>query len=120
MGRSALVAGFIAAASLLAVPAWADCVIPGPAPVLPRGEVATHADMKIAHDALQTYVNALESYQTCLEKQITAAPPDTKPELKLAWRAQGNAAIDVAKAASARYAEQYKIFKARQPPPKQN
>jgi len=120
MGRAALVAGFIAAASLFAGQAWADCVLPGPEPVVPRGEVATHTDMKIGHDALQTYVNALESYQACLEKQITAAPPDTKPELKLAWRAQGNAAIDEAKAAAARYAAQFKIFKARQPPPKQN
>jgi hypothetical protein len=119
MARSAILT-ILVATIVLPASAWADCTYPGPPPAPPRGEFATLADMKLAHDAMQNFVNALEAYQTCLEKQIKAAPADTKPELKIAWRAQGNAAIDLAEKVSSVYSDQYKIFKARQPPPKQN
>lgn len=116
MGRSAILFSALALALgvLPALPARADCVMPGPAPVTPRGAVATLAEMKQAHDALQAFVNALEAFQTCVEDEYKSAPPDTKPEDKRAWRAQGNAAIDLANYLKALYEEQVQIYKAHQ------
>ena len=101
-------------ATLFAVfPAKADCVDPGPAPVIAKGATASEADMKTAHAAVQKFVNALQNYQSCLENQIKTAPPDPDIDLKQAWRAQGNAAVDLAHDIAADYAEQYQIFKSR-------
>jgi hypothetical protein len=91
----------------------AECLLPGPAPVLPRGASATAAEMKAAHDSMQSFVNALEKYQACVENQIKDAPADTPKFMKNAWRAQGNAGIDEAHAAAEAYAEQLKAFKSR-------
>ena len=62
----------------------------------------------------QKYVNVLQTYQDCKEKQIADAPKDTKLEDKQKWRDEGNAAIDTAKAQADIYAAQMKAFKARQ------
>lgn len=115
MRRSVIVSAAVAALFLAAGTASADCTRPGPAPAPPRGAVDSLEDMKLAHSAMQTFVDALEAYQVCLEKQIKDAPPDTKEELKLAWRAQGNAAIDLAHQAAQVYSNQYQIFKTLHP-----
>jgi hypothetical protein len=103
------------APSAPAAPVAADCLRPGPVPVLPRGASATAEDMKTQHDALQGFVVGLEAYQTCLEQKIANAPPDTDAAQKEFWRQKGNDAIDEAHALAAAFAEQLQIYKARQP-----
>jgi hypothetical protein len=102
-------------ACLFMVDARAECLMPQPAPTIPDGKVATDADMHAGHDTLQAFVNKLQDYQVCLEKQIKAASPDTRDALKMAWRAQGNAAIDEASALAADYAQQLQLFKSLHP-----
>ncbi len=68
--------------------------------------------MKTAHSAIQAYVNQLESYQTCVDKDASATPAD-QADLKRALVAQGDAAIDEANGLAAEFSEQLKIFKAR-------
>jgi hypothetical protein len=97
----------------LAVPAAAACQRPGPAPALPNGAKADQAAMNAGHDAIQAYVNALEAYQSCLRNQAEQAPPDTAPQLKAAWIAQGDAAIDLAQTLAAGYSAALKQFKER-------
>ena len=98
--------------ALAALPAVADCAKPGKAPAMPQGATATQEDMKAGHDALQAYVNTLQTYKDCLAALIANAPADTKPELKQQWRDEGNAAIDAADAIAAVYSSQLNAFRA--------
>ena len=106
--------------ALLALPLAAstaaadECIKPGAAPPMPQGATATAEEMTAGRLALQKYVNVLQTYQDCKEKQIADAPKDTKLEDKQKWRDEGNAAIDTAKAQADIYAAQMKAFKARQ------
>ncbi len=101
-------------AALLAVnPANAECADPGPAPAIAQGATATEPEMAATHAAVQKFVDALQAYQACLENQIKSTASDPDFDLKQAWRAQGNAAVDLAQDVAADYAEQYKIFKSR-------
>jgi hypothetical protein len=101
-------------AVLFALPAIAaDCVQPGPAPVIPDGATATVDQLKNAHTQVQSYVNLLQSYQDCVEARIKMAPKGTKAEELQKLRDSGNAAIDQAKALSDNYMAQVKAFKAR-------
>ena len=61
--------------------AGADCVKIPKAPQMPQGATASEEDMKEGHDALQKYVNILQTYEACISQQIKDAPPDTKPEI---------------------------------------
>jgi len=109
----------LAAAALFvfaALPAAAsECTMPGQAPVIPDGTVATVDQIKEAHAAVQSYVNLLQSYQDCVEARIKMAPKGTKAEELQKLRDSGNAAIDQAKALSDAYSAQVKAFKARAP-----
>ena len=99
---------------LAAIPAFAeDCPQPGPAPAVPDGQTATVDQMKSAHEAIQSYVNLLQSEQDCVETRIKIAPKGTKAEMLQKLRDQGNAAIDQAKALGDSYTAQVKIYKAR-------
>jgi hypothetical protein len=98
----------------LSLPATAaECLMPAPAPPMPKGATASAAEMASAKAVIQDFVNKLQVYQICLETEIKNAPADTTKELKIAWRAQGNAAIDEAQALAADFAAQLKLFKSR-------
>jgi hypothetical protein len=107
-----------AAALLFAVAlgpqAGADCAEPPHAPVMPQGATASAEEMKAGHDSLQKYVKILEAYQTCMENQIKAAPPDTKPETKQKWQALADSAIDAAHEIADVYSIQLRAYKAQQ------
>ena len=89
----------------------ADCVDPGPAPKLADGATATEAEMAASHTAVQKFVNALQSYQQCLEQQIRSAGPDIDVNMRQAWRAQGNAAVDLAHEVAEDYEDRYRVYK---------
>jgi hypothetical protein len=100
--------------AVVAVPAFADdCAQPGPAPAVPDGATATVDQMKTAHEAIQSYVNILQSEQDCVETRIKIAPKGTKAEVLQKLRDQGNAAIDQAKALGESYTAAVRAFKAR-------
>jgi len=94
--------------------ATAACADPPKPPQMPQGATATDDEMKEGRVKLQTYVNILQAYQACLDKQIKDAPPDTKPELKQKWQATSDAAIDAAHEIADVYSIQLRAFKARQ------
>ncbi|HMA52062.1 MAG TPA: hypothetical protein VKP60_20025 [Magnetospirillaceae bacterium] len=106
---------FVAALlSLAAAGADAACVRPAEAPPeVPNGAKADDATMKQAHDAIQAYVVKLEAYKTCLKTQSDTAPADTPEEQKLAWAAQGDAAVDAANYLANQFSYALKTFKAR-------
>jgi hypothetical protein len=104
--------------SLTAAGANAACTRPaGAMPDVPNGTKADEQTMHLAHDALQAYVVQLEGYKTCLKAQIDAAPADTPEELKLAWLAQGDAALDAANYAANQFSYALKTYKERTTPP---
>ncbi len=111
----------LSAAALIALTASpvfaAECAQPGPAPVIPDGSTATVDQLKAAHQAVQSYVNTLQSVQDCNEAKIKMAPKGTKADDLQKLRDAGNAAIDQAKAISDAYSAQVKVFKARAPVP---
>jgi hypothetical protein len=96
--------------------AAAACVRPGPAPVVPNGATADDAAMKEAHDSIQSYVNALEAYQSCKKRDVEQAPSDISEETKATWVAQGDAAIDAAQNIALQFSFALKTFKERSAP----
>jgi hypothetical protein len=97
----------------MAAPALAECTMPGQAPAVPDGAIATLDQMKQAHTDVQSYVNMLQSFQDCVEAQIKLAPKNTKPEDLQKLRDQGNAAIAQAESLQATYKTQVTAYKAR-------
>ena len=97
------------------VPVTELCVVPGPAPAMPRATVATAEDMKTQHDAVQAFVRALEAYQACVNALIDHPPAGTDEATKQVLITLSNHAIDRANALADSFAEQERIFKARQP-----
>jgi hypothetical protein len=108
----------VAAAIFLVLPAvqaaQAECQFPPRAPQMPQGATASDDDMKEGREALQKYVDILQTYQTCMEQQIKDAPLDTPAELKRRWAERADAAIDAAHQIADVYSIQLRVFKSRQ------
>jgi hypothetical protein len=104
-----------AAAPIAPVPVTQECVLPGPVPALPRGEIATAEDMKTQHDAIQGFVKALEAYQACYHNKADHAPPGTEDRVKQGWIVEGDRAIDVAHRLADAFAEQLKLYHDKHP-----
>ena len=104
----------LAAAVLLSLSASADAACTRPAgaqPEVPNGAKADEETMKQAHDAIQGYVVQLEAYKTCLKAQYDAPPAGTTEEQKLAWLAQGDAAVDAANYVANQFSYALKAYK---------
>jgi hypothetical protein len=84
-------------------------------PPPPDGNTATQAQMTQAHDAIQGYVNQLETYQSCLNKQVDDAGPTVPVEQKQIWINDGNGAVDEANLLAHGFASQLAIFNAKHP-----
>lgn len=103
--------------SLAAAGADAACSRPATAaPEVPNGAKADDAAMKTAHDAIQGYVVQLEAYKTCLKDQADNAPADVSQEQKLAWAAQGDAAVDAANFLANQFSYALKTYKEKTTP----
>ena len=96
------------------VPVTEQCQVPGPAPAMPRGTVATADDMKIQHDAIQAFVKALEAYQACVNDLVEHPPAGTDARTRQILVTLSDHAIDRAHGLADAYAEQERVFKARQ------
>ena len=104
--------------SLAAAGAEAACTRPATAaPEVPNGAKADEVSMKTAHDAIQAYVVELEAYKTCLKDQSDKASADVSEEQKLAWLAQGDAAVDAANYLANQFSYALKAYKERTTPP---
>ena len=104
--------------SLAAAGADAACTRPaGAAPVIPNGAKADEAVMKEAHDAIQGYVVQLEAYKSCLKALYDSPPADTTEEQKVAWVAEGDAAVDAANYLANQFSYALKTYKERTTPP---
>ena len=98
--------------SLAAAGADAACTRPaGEAPAIPNGAKADEQSMKEAHDSIQAYVVQLEAYKTCLKGMYDNPPAGTSEEQKLAWLAQGDAAVDAANYLANQFSYALKTFK---------
>ena len=91
-----------------------SCNFPGPVPGLPHGDSATAEDMKTQHDAIQGFVQALESYQSCENDKANQMPDE---ESKKRFIARGNRAVDEAHALANAFAAQLKAFHEKRPEP---
>jgi hypothetical protein len=92
-----------------------DCVVPGPAPLPPRGAVATEADMRLQHDAIQAFVKAMDAFRSCVKDEMAHLPADTDTKTKQTLITFSDRALDREKKLAAEFSEQEKIFNARQP-----
>ncbi|GEM_PF-4816817 len=104
--------------SLAATGANAACTRPAvQEPAIPNGAKADEQSMKEAHDSIQGYVVQLEAYKTCLKDLYDNAPAGTSEEQKLAWLAQGDAAVDAANYLANQFSYALKTFKEKSTPP---
>lgn len=92
-----------------------DCVVPGPAPSPPRGAVATETDMRLQHDAIQAFVKAMDAFRGCIKDEMAHLPADTDTKTKQALVTFSERALDREKQLAGQFAEQERIFTARQP-----
>jgi len=94
-----------------AASASAACTRPGQAPTIPNGTKADEAEMAAGRAAIQAYVNELEAFQACLNKQVEQATADVPEQLKSAWTAEGDSAVDAANVLANAYSAALKTFK---------
>ena len=93
----------------------ADCLLPGPPPVLPDGASADAAEMKAGHDRIQGFVKQLEAYQACRDAQHDHAGPEVSAKQKQDWLDQGDAAVDQAQALAKAFSAQLAVYRAAHP-----
>jgi hypothetical protein len=103
--------GLFAAAAILAVTAIApvvaaECVMPGPAPMMPQGVSASKKEMAAGKVTLDEYVGLVESFKACQQKRISSAPKSTKEAALKNWRNSLLAADDAITAIKFQYQAQ--------------
>jgi hypothetical protein len=114
-----------AAWALSAVPAHAACTYPKDPGTMPDGRTATLDQMKEAQGSVKAYNAAMDEYLKCLDAEapkasdITADMTDSqKKQLQKEVEAsvkKHNAAVSDEEAVAARFNEQLKAFKAKNP-----
>jgi hypothetical protein len=118
-----------AAATLAAVPVYADCSYPSPPDKLPDGHSATMAEMVDGQKAVKAYDTAINSYLACIKVEhddavakLPKSDPAKKPTAEEKKKVEDidrietqkhNAAIDQDQSVADRFNEQVRIFKSR-------
>jgi hypothetical protein len=118
-----------AAATLGAVPAYADCPYPPQPDKLPDGHTATMAEMVDGQKAVKAYDTAINNYLACIKVEhddavakLPKPDPGKKPsadqqkkvdDIDRIEAQKHNAAIDQDQSVADRFNEQVRIFKAR-------
>jgi hypothetical protein len=114
-----------AAWALSALPAHAACTYPKDPGAMPDGRTATLDQMKAAQASVKAYNTAMDEYLKCIDAEspkasdITAdMTPDQKKQLQKEIEAsvkKHNAAVSDEEAVAARFNDQLKAYKAKQP-----
>ena len=111
----------LAAAGLLATPAFADCVYPAAPTNLPDGRTATLEQMVAGQKTVQEYDKVIKEYVDCIDHELEASiakagdslKPQQKTDMQKVEAQKHNAAIDQLQSVADRFNEQVKVFKAR-------
>jgi len=117
----ALPALALTAATLVAVPALADCPYPTAPTKLPDGKTATLEEMLAGQKTINEYQKAINTYTACIDKELADAEtkagdslkPQQKADMEKVETQKHNAAIDQLQNIADRFNEQVKVFKAR-------
>lgn len=96
----------------VAATAPSDCLMPGPAPVVPDGAAVDQAEMKAAHDRIQGFVKQLEAFQACRIAQANKSGPSITAQQKKTWLDEGDSAVDQANALARAFSAQILRYKA--------
>jgi hypothetical protein len=103
----------IAAALLLAAgPVAAGCSFPPPVTV-PDGKSATDAEMATARKTVQGWVDRMQQYVDCLDREAAALPLEQQTEESRALNVKRhNAAVDAMSAVAAQFNAELQAFRA--------
>lgn len=121
MKRSAWTAAVLAAVTMIAPSAWADCARPtGPASI-PDGKTATPEEMQATAKAIKQYNADVTTYTDCINAetnaQVAAAGPDATPDaiekIQKAQAEKQNVVVDDLQAKAGKFNEQVRAFKSR-------
>jgi len=105
----------------LAAPAFADCPYPPAPSKIPDGATASMQDMLDGQKAVKEYDAAINTYLTCIDKELAdniakggdQLKPEQKADMQKVEAQKHNAAIDQEQSVADRFNEQVKVFKAR-------
>ncbi|MDG3440548.1 hypothetical protein [Nitrospirillum amazonense] len=89
------------------------CPFPKKVPTIPDGKTAPEADMRKAHEEMQSYVNSGQGFISCVD-QLVAQHPDKVTVAKfLQLTSVQDAVVTNMQILAARFNEQLHVFKAR-------
>ena len=109
-------------ALLVGVAANADCTYPKAPTGLPDGSTATQDEMVNGMKLIKEYNNAVTTYLSCLDTEMSArieaagpdAPADQVEQIKAIHTKRHNAAVEELESNAQRFNEQVKVYKARE------
>jgi hypothetical protein len=112
----------LTACALLTTPlAWAECSYPQKPAQLPDGNTATLEDMIAGQKSVRQFDADVTAFTKCLDEAAAAELADPnlteeqKKQIKARQAQQNNAAVDEVSDLAARFNEQLRAYKARQP-----
>lgn len=97
----------------------ATCIYPRAPDKVPDGRTASYEEMVSAQKAVQQFNEDINSYNTCLDMEMSAAEKsglydqNRLTELRAMQAKKNNAAVDDVQSLADRFNEQLRIFKAR-------
>lgn len=110
----------IALVALLAAgAAQATCIYPRAPQRVPDGKTASYEEMAVAQKAVQQFNEDINSYNACLDMEISAAEKSGQhdanrlTEMRAIQAKKNNAAVDEVQAIASQFNEQLRIFKSR-------
>ncbi len=110
---------FALIALLAAGAAQATCIYPRAPERVPDGKTATYEEMAAAQKAVQQFNEDINSYNTCLDLEMSALAASGQydqnrlTELQAMQAKKNNAAVDEVQAIVDQFNEQLRIFKTR-------
>jgi hypothetical protein len=115
--------GLLFIAASLSTAAYADCTYPRPPAKLPDGATATRDEMVAANKQVKQYNTDMTAYLDCLKGEYdgtTAKLPadateEAKKQLAEKYAQKNDAAVEEVSSVAARFNEQLRVFKAKNP-----
>jgi len=115
--------GLLFIAASLSTAAYADCTYPRPPAQLPDGNTATRDVMVAANKEVKQYNTDMTAYLGCIKAEYDGtvaklpadATEDTKKQLAQKYAQKNDAAVDELSGVAARFNEQLRVYKAKNP-----